>query len=298
MNRREFVAVAAGAAVSSQGSGARFRKGVCLGIFPRNMPLAESFQRAKSAGFDGIELPVGGEINLKSTPEDLKRIEGAARQAGITIVCLWASEPLSSNWLNDPDPAVRARGVDGVKRGIEIARALNCGAMLLVPGRLGQGARFQITSEDSWDRITEELRKLVPFAAQGKVILCPENVWNKFLVSPLDMRNFVDQFKSPWVGTEFDIGNILQYGFPEDWILTLGSRIKRVHLKDYKLSARAEQGRFVDLMEGDVNWKGVMAALVKVGYQGWLSPEIGYDPKDPDQLKKLSAVVDKIIALA
>ena len=123
MNRREFVAVAAGAAVSSQSSGARFRKGVCLGIFPRNMPLAESFQRAKSAGFDGIELPVGGEINLKSTPEDLKRIDGAARQAGVTIVCLWASEPLSSNWLNDPDPAVRARGVDGVKRGIEIARA-------------------------------------------------------------------------------------------------------------------------------------------------------------------------------
>jgi hexulose-6-phosphate isomerase len=112
------------------------------------------------------------------------------------------------------------------------------------------------------------------------------------------MRSFVDQFKSPWVQAFFDIGNVMQFGYPEDWILTLGGRITRVHLKDYKLSTRAEQGRFVGLMEGDVNWKAVMAALVKVGYRGWLSPEIGHDPSDPDQLKKLSATVDKILALA
>jgi len=163
---------------------------------------------------------------------------------------------------------------------------------------VGSGARFQVGYEDTWNRITEEMRKLVPFAEQGKVILALENVWNKFLVSPLEMRAFVDQFKSPWVQTQFDIGNVMQFGYPEDWILTLGPRIKRVHLKDYKLSSRAEQGRFVDLMEGDVNWKGVMAALVKVGYRGWLSPEIGHNPNDPDQLRKLSATVDKIIGMA
>jgi hexulose-6-phosphate isomerase len=142
------------------------------------------------------------------------------------------------------------------------------------------------------------MHKLVPFAAQAKVALAIENVWNKFLVSPLEMRNFVDQFKSPWVRSFFDVGNVMQFGYPEDWILTLGRRVSRVHLKDYKLSTRAEQGRFVDLMEGDVNWKAVMAALVKVDYRGWLSPEIGHDPKDPDQLKKLSAAVDRILALA
>jgi len=97
-----------------------------------------------------------------------------------------------------------------------------------------------------------------------------------------------DQFQSPWLQTHFDIGNVMQYGYPQDWILTLGARIKRVHVKDYKLSARAEQGRFVDLLEGDVNWKEVMAALVKVGYHGFLSPEISHDPKDPEQLKKVS----------
>lgn len=303
MNRREFGAVAAGAAlagraVSSQSSDARFQKGVCSNIFPNRMPLGECFQRAKAAGFDGIEIPVGGEINLKSTAEELKRIHATAREQGIAMVCLWASEPLSSNWLNDPDPAVRARGVDGVKRALEIAHSLECGAMLIVPGRLGQGARFQIGYEDSWNRITAEMKKLIPFAAQAQVILAPENVWNKFLVSPLEMRAFVDQFNSPWVQAQFDIGNVMQFGYPEDWILTLGPRLKRVHLKDYKLSARAEQGRFVDLLEGDVNWKGVMAALVKVGYRGWVCPEIGHNPNDPDQLKKLSATVDKIIAMA
>jgi hexulose-6-phosphate isomerase len=90
----------------------------------------------------------------------------------------------------------------------------------------------------------------------------------------------------------------MQFGYPQDWILTLGPRIKRMHVKDYKLSARAEQGRFVDLMEGDVDWKEVMAALVKIGYRGFVSPEIGHDPNDADQLKKVSRTLDKILALA
>ena len=99
------------------------------------------------------------------------------------------------------------------------------------------------------------------------MLLNPENVWNKFLVSPLETRKFVDQFHSPWIQTHFDVGNVMQYGYPQDWILTLGPRIKRVHLKDYKLSARSEQGHFADLLEGDVDWKEVMAAL----RQSWLS---------------------------
>jgi L-ribulose-5-phosphate 3-epimerase len=112
------------------------------------------------------------------------------------------------------------------------------------------------------------------------------------------MRTFVDQFHSPYLQTHFDIGNVMQFGYPEDWILTLGSRIKRIHVKDYKLSNRAEQGRFVGLLEGDVNWKAVMAALVKTGYNGFMSPEIGHDPNQPDQLKQVSKQLDTILALA
>jgi hexulose-6-phosphate isomerase len=297
MTRREFVATTAGAASLPPPAG-RFRKGVCRGIFPQGTPLVKCFQEAKQAGFDGLEVPIGGEIAARSTPQELERLLRVAQDAGVTLVCLWASEVLSENPLNHPDAAVRARGVEGVKRCIEIAQALRCGALLVIPGRLGSGARFMFGYQETWKRATAELEKLVPYAAQAKVILAIENVWNKFLVSPLEMRAFIDQFKSPWVQAQFDIGNVMQFGYPEDWILTLGGRVKRVHFKDYKLSTRAEQGRFVDLLEGDVNWKAVMAALVKVDYRGWVCPEIGHDPKEPDQLKKLSAAVDRILALA
>jgi hexulose-6-phosphate isomerase len=300
MTRRQLIAAcgAAGAAAAAPAAGPRFIKGICSNIFPAKMPLEECFRKAKDAGFDAIEVPSGGEVDVNTDPAAVRRLGDAARAAGVAIASLWVSQPLSANPLNSPDAAVRAKGVEAVKKLIEHAALLGAGAMLVVPGRLGSGAKFQYGYQDTWDRVTAEMRKLVPFAEKAKVILTPENVWNKFLVSPLEMRAFVDQFKSPWIGTHFDTGNIMQYGYPQDWILTLGPRIKRVHVKDYKLSARAEQGRFVDLLEGDVDWKETMAALVKVGYRGFISPEIGYDRNDPDQLKKVSGALDKILALA
>ncbi len=138
----------------------------------------------------------------------------------------------------------------------------------------------------------------MPDAERAKIFLDPENVWNKFLLSPLEMRSFIDQFHSPWIGSHFDTGNCVQYGYPEDWILTLGPRIKRIHIKDYKLAAPTDAPHFADLLEGDVNWKAVMQALVKVGYRGYLSPEIGRNPNQPDQLQRVSAALDKILAMA
>ena len=102
--------------------------------------------------------------------------------------------------------------------------------------------KLKVGYQDTWDRVTEEFKKVVPRAAKAQVIMTPENVWNKFLLSPLEMRAFVDQFHSPWLQTHFDIGNVMQFGYPEDWILTLGSRIKRIHVKDYKLSNQVRAG--------------------------------------------------------
>ncbi len=300
MHRRNFLAVAAGAAVSpaTPPSDARFIKSICAVIFPREMPYAECFRQAKSAGFDGIEIQLGREITLDSTADQVKAIGDAARKAGVSIASLWVSQPLGTNPLNSADPEVRARGVAAIQKSVEFASDLGCGALLLVPGRLGDGPKFRVGYQTTWDLFTAGLKKCIPAAQRAKVVLTPENVWNKFLVSPLEMRSFVDQFKSPWLQTHFDIGNVMQFGYPQDWILTLGPRVKRIHVKDYKLSARAEQGRFVDLLEGDVDWKEVMAALVKVGYRGFMSPEIGQDPKDPDKIKKVSAALDKILAMA
>ena len=275
----------------------QFTKSICSVIFPPSMPLNECFRQAKNAGFDGVEVRMG-EVTLSSTQDELKRLADTAEKAHVAIVSLWVSDPLSANPLNSPDPALRAKGVEVLHKTIDFATWLRCGALLIVPGRLGDGAKLKVGYQDTWDRVTAELRKAIPHAEQAKVYLTPENVWNKFLVSPLEMRAFVDQFQSPWLQTHFDIGNVMQFGYPQDWILTLGPRIKRLHVKDYKLSQRGEQGRFVDLLEGDVDWKEVMAALVKVGYRGFMSPEIGYRQDDPEQLMKVSRSLDKILALA
>ncbi len=297
MTRRQF-AIAAAAGPLPAAPAAQFRKGICSIIFPKGLPLEEQFRQSRNAGFEGIELPLGEGLPLETGREQAQRIAQAARKAGVEIISLWVSAPLAPNPLNSPDPALRARGVEALRQAIRLASWLECGVLLIVPGRLGSGPRFQIGYQDTWDRVSAEMKKVVPEAEKARVVLAPENVWNKFLVSPLEMRAFVDQFHSPWVGAYFDIGNILQYGYPQDWILTLGARIKRVHAKDYKLSTRAEQGRFVDLLEGDVDWKDVMAALVKVGYRGFISPEYGHRPEDPEQLRKISAALDKILALA
>jgi hexulose-6-phosphate isomerase len=278
-------------------SSPRFTKGICSIIFPKEMPRPECFAAAKSAGFDAIEIAIGNDIPLDVTHDDARRMADAADKAGIRIVTLWVSEPLHANPLNSPDPAVRARGVDAIRKALTIATDLRCGALLLYAVRLGNGPRLEVGSQETWDRYTAELTKVVPDAERAKIFLDPENVWNKFILSPLEMRSFVDQFHSPWVGTHFDAGNVMQYGYPEDWILTLGQRIKRIHFKDFKLAGRGEAARFIDLLEGDVNWKAVMQALVKVGYNGPVSPEIGRNPNKSDQLKEVSAALDKILAL-
>jgi hexulose-6-phosphate isomerase len=299
MNRREMLALPLATAFSGHAqSGGRFTKGICSIIFPREMPRAECFAQAKSAGFDAVEVAIGTDLALDISRDDARRMADAAGKAGILIATLWVSEPLHQNPLNSADPAVRARGVEAIRRAIAIATDLNCGALLLYAVRVGSGARFEAGSQETWDRYAAELTKVIPDATSAKVLLNPENVWNKFLLSPLEMRAFVDQFHSRWVGTHFDAGNVMLYGYPEDWILTLGQRIKRIHFKDFKLAARGEPARFCDLLEGDVNWKAVMSALVKVGYRGVISPEISRDPNQPDQLKKVSAALDKILALA
>jgi L-ribulose-5-phosphate 3-epimerase len=262
------------------------------------MARQECFAQAKSAGFDAMEVAIGPDIALDATRDDVRRMADSADKAGIKIATLWASEPLLRNPINSPDAAVRARGVEVLRRALAIATDLNCGALLLYAVRLGNGPKLEVGSQETWDRYTAELTKVIPDAERAKVFLNPENVSNKFLLSPLEMRSFVDQFRSPWVGTQFDTGNVMPYGYPEDWILTLGQRIKRIHFKDYKLATRTEAGRSVDLMEGDVNWQAVMAALVAAGYKGFISPEIGYKPEQPDQLKRVSAALDKILALA
>lgn len=300
MNRREFGGTLAAAGLASAAAAQaspQLRKGICHVIFPKGMPLAECMRRAKDAGFDGLEVSIydEGEITPQSTLADMERLATQARKIGIEFTDIMV-RVLGGAPLTSPDPGVREKGMELLKRALELAPALGAGSLLVVPGRLGSGPRFEVSYEDAWKRAGECIRQVVPFAEKQKVCLSVENVWNKFLLSPLEMRAFVDQFKSPYVGVHFDVGNVMQFGYPQDWIKTLGPRIKRVHIKDYKLSQKAEQGRFVPLLEGDVDWKGVMAAFREVNYRGFLIPEIGAKEGDPDYVRQVSQQLDKIIA--
>jgi L-ribulose-5-phosphate 3-epimerase len=256
-------------------------------IFPPGTAVARMFVLAKAAGFDAIELRL--DVDLLASGN----VRSLAQDNGIEIASLWVSQALGQHPLNSPDPAIRAKGVDDIRRACDIAGNIRCGALLLVPGRVTP----QVGYEETWKRIADELTKCLAAAENNNVLLTVENVWNKFLLSPLEMRTFVDQFHSPWLAAHFDMGNVMQFGYPEDWVRTLGSRIRRIHVKDYKLSTRAEQGRFVPLFEGDVNFAAVMRALREVNYTGYLSPEIEYDPSQPDQLANVSRQLDRIVAL-
>jgi L-ribulose-5-phosphate 3-epimerase len=297
LTRREFAGAALAGVALAQSSGSRFIKSICRGVLPKAMTLEECFRLAKNAGFDAIELPMTGELDPSVTADEVKQVGDKARKAGMGVAALWASA-LGSSPLNSPDPDVRARGIEAIRKSVEFAGYLDCRTLLLVPGRVGSGAKFLVGYETTWRRISAELKKAVPLAEEAGVTMTIENVSNRFLVSPLEMRDFVDQFRSPRVQVFFDIGNVLGFGYPQDWILTLGPRIKGLHAKNRWASPRAGRTRVSGLLEGDVDWKAVMSALVKVGYRGFISPEIGHDPDDPGQLKRLSGELDQILAMA
>lgn len=297
-NRRAFGKSLAGLVTASVMASAatesgRFKKGITLGSFPKGKPLPECFAEAKAAGFQGVEIPVGRQVTLETPDDELKRLRETAEKIGITIVDVWISGAIAQTPLNHPDPAVRAKGVEGLRRGIQIANLLGTDSILVVPGEVGWRDKMEYGYEITWERVSTEIPKVIPDAEKANVFLNFEEVWNRFLTSPLDMKRFVDQFNSKHAAVHFDVGNILQYGFPQDWIDTLGSRIHRVHLKDYQLQG-FQMGKFVPLMQGSVDWNAVMQALVRTGYRGFLTPEYGVDTP----LADISSAWDKIVALA
>jgi L-ribulose-5-phosphate 3-epimerase len=297
MTRRQILALGAAAPVLAAAT-PRFIKGVTSSVFPAGMAYTECFERAANAGFEAIEIRLHEKefLSPTATLEDAARIAEAAARKRIQIASLWILTP-SSPSLVSSNVEERADAMARVQAGIRLAPALRCGAMLVTPAVLGRGSRMECTHDEAWQIATKAFRTFVPEAERAGLLITPENVWNRFLVSPRDMREFVDQFQSKAVAVHFDTGNCLQFGYPEDWILTLGSRIRRVHFKDFKLAAGGRQGQFAPLLEGDVNWRGVMSSLTRVGYQGFVSAETGPDPKDAEHLLTLSRGMDRILAM-
>ena len=253
------------------------KKSIGICCFYGNWSIEEKFVLAKESGFTGFEIDLSedGPVNLKSTPEELKSFRALAEKHGLELSGLmsflyWGANAASA------DPEVRAKASALLARQIACAQQLGIDTILAVPGAVGvdfiPGAET-VRYDLAYDRATEFIKAALPAAEKAGVTIAVENVWNKFLISPLEMRAFVDQFGSKNVGVYFDVANTLAFGYPEHWIEILGSRIKRVHFKDYRRNVGTVDG-FCDLLSGDVDWPAVMAALHKVGYDGWIAAEM------------------------
>jgi len=285
MNRREFLASAAvaAAAASSASAAARLpiRKGVIISMLPESMPLEDRLKLAVDVGFQDLEC---------HTVEDKKQaeaIKAAAEKAKIRI----GSVMNTAHWefpLNSPDPAVVKKGVDGMKTSLENAHLWGADAVLLVPAVVSPKFGYY---QEAWTRSQREIRKLLPIAEKYKVTIAVEEVWNKFLLSPIEFAHYIDEFKSPYVKAYLDVGNMVFYGYPQDWIRVLGPRIAKVHLKDFRF--RDGKTEWTNLRDGDIDWIEVYKAFEAVGYKGTTTVEL--DGGDAAYLKNLSHRVDLIL---
>jgi len=259
------------------------KKGINQWSFPQKLAngskisLRECMELAKDAGFDGIELTLEekGEINLDSSREQITRIAGVAKEVGIELSSL-ATGLLWDYSLTSSEVRTREKAKDIVKKMLEFASYLGVDTVLVVPGAVDVFFKPEtevIPYDVAYERSLEALKELALVAQEYKVTIGVENVWNKFLLSPLELRDFIDKIGSEYVGAYFDVGNTLLTGYPEHWIRILNKRIKKVHIKDFRTSVGNVNG-FVDLLEGDVNWKEVIRALKDVGYDGYLTAEI------------------------
>ena len=260
------------------------KKAVMYSMLPGKLSWEDRFKLARDVGFEGVEGPPTSE-------SEAEKLRAAADKAGLRIHSVifggWDA-PLSSG-----DPEVVARGLKAAENAMRAAKIMGADDILLVPALVNAQTRY----EDAYTRSQANVRKLIPLAETLKVLILVEEVWNNFLLSPLEYCRYVDSFKSKWVQSYFDVGNVVAFAWPEDWILTLGKRIKKVHLKDYKGGPGlfgSRKGDFVNLREGSIDWPTVRRAFAEIGYTGYMTTELGGG--DEAYLRDVSQRFDKILA--
>lgn len=277
------------------------RKGLNYWSFPAGTPAHEAIDAARAAGFHGLELCLAetGPVALGTSAAALAEIRAHAEDVGLALPSVASWLPWENNLVSD-DPKERQRARDIVAVQIDVANALGAETILVVPGYVGAdfvAGSTPVDYEQAYGRALEAIAALAPRAASAGVDIGVENVWNKFLLSPLEMRRFIDEVGHDSVGAYFDIGNALLTGYPEQWIRILGHRIRKVHVKDYRRSPGGFDS-FVDLLAGDVDFPVVTRALADIGYASYVTAEIMPPYRHlPEQLiVNTSASMDGIFA--
>lgn len=283
MDRRRFLQTTAALTVmSTVRARANTRLPIAMAVeynmLPTTMSIMERFQLAKDCGYEKIECP--------TTPDqgDAETMKAASEKLGLPIHSVMNMD----HWeypFSSADPAVVEKSLAGARVSIRNAHLWGASTVLLVPAVVNP----HTTYKEAYERSQIAIRKLIPLAEEMKVTLALEEVWNKFLLSPLEFARYIDEYNSPQIRAYFDVGNVVLYGYPQDWIRTLGKRIAKLHIKDFYF--RKEKGTdnnvaaWVPLGEGDIDWKAVYEALHDIGYEGTATVEL--DPGDKPYLTEM-----------
>jgi L-ribulose-5-phosphate 3-epimerase len=290
-SRREFLKVSVvascgtalgsiAAPLAAAAGPAKIKKGIIIDMTPEKSSYADRFKMTRDAGFEVVQA------NTTPDPREAEAIKKAADGAGIKIDSVMNMD----HWkypLSSADPAVVEKSLAGMRTSLHNAKLWGSEAVLLVPGLVNPATSYR----QAWKRSQKQIRTLLPLAEELRVVIAIEEVWNKFLLSPLEMATYVDEFRSPWIKAWFDVGNVVLYGYPQDWIRTLGPRISKLHLKDFKREKDCYQ--WVNLGEGDVDWPAVKQSLADIGYNGSAICEL--DGGDEAYLRDVSRRIDRLL---
>lgn len=286
MNRRDFTRLTAvGAAgmlmpqLASAAPNGALKKAVLISMLPKEMSYVDRFKLALDVGFEAVEM------QTISDQKEAEQVKEAADNAKIRIHSVMNMEHWRSP-LSSADPQVVATSMKGMETSLRNAKLWGADAVLLVPAVVNPETSYR----DAMVRSKAQIKKLIPLAKELGVVIAVEEVWNKFLLSPLEFADYVDSFKSPWVRAYCDVGNMVLYGYPQDWIRTLGPRILKFHLKDFESKKR----EFVPLREGSIDWKEVRKAIDEINFKGYLTVEL--PGGNADYLREVSRRVDLILA--
>lgn len=243
---------------------------------------------AKKCGFLGVEIDSPG------TP-DLDALVKASKETGVAIHGVIDSVHWRDT-LSHPDEKIRAKGLAALEGALKDAKTVGADTVLLVPGVVNK----EVSYEQCFERSQAEVKKALPLAEKLKVRIAIEVVWNNFMTKPEQLIEYVDAFKSEYVGAYFDCSNMIKYGVPPaDWIRKLGKRMLKFDFKAFakgKMKPNDEYAGFrAEIGEGDENWPEVLKALADVGYNGWATAEVGGGGEE--HLKKISAQMDKVLGL-
>lgn len=252
------------------------------------LTLDERMAAVKEAGFDGVELNSPGITDRDAWK---KALDNAGLQVSEIVDSAHWGKPFSS-----ASDKVREEGAGALKIALEDAKFFGATSVLLVPAVVNKQIRY----DDAYARSHAEIKKMLPVAKDLGVKIAIENVWNDFLLSPLEAARYIDEFESEWVGAHFDIGNVAVYGYPEQWIKILGKRILKLHVKEFSRSKAEKEGKWKGFAHplGDkegIDWPAVAAALKDIGYTGWATAEFGAGSRA--SMKDAAERMDKVLEL-